>query len=507
MDHAAPSSVTAPSLQVVVTRVLTADVNGPDGAFRYQGAFLYENYSDLHQTFVANRQYYNQRHRDSEHYLGFRLVARHFNSVKPCITVELPADCVVDLAELGKAFHSGDMMSAMELPQWGSVLNTIAGLVSSKVGGSSGNGPYATAAGYFMKIEETSAKEFTCYYGYPDTKVTNGMDSKEGSTPLLVPTTNDSNAIVMYARDADVPFAQRREFRQALLAKAVAIPGCPSAPTHSNIGSSYIPTPPSGKKVPPPPPPPRPSAASRSVGGSGGGSPLTHYPPLTLQRGLGPFADLRLVLATLIGHDKTQSYIANHALEGATLDLYLLPWDDAMDTNRELRVFVDERSLVVGITPWNPFGQRADDTGRGSTAREGGVDRKAFQWMELLGDADLEQLGREVVAFVEGHIVPVVLASTPFKGFTADVLVQERHWTSAPNETERWHVSLVETGPFGAFMHTGSGLFHWLESDVFNQSGDAHHPRVVHFRLLTDDVGKGVRLSVTKPVRKPDMVD
>jgi hypothetical protein len=301
-----------------------------------------------------------------------------------------------------------------------------------------------------MRLEECSAKEFECYYH---------IDESSSSSPL------SSGGCIVYARPADIPFAQRRKHKQLI--------------------ESDLPVPAEGAA----------------------------HPALTYMRGVGPYKHWNVVLSAIVVHQKCQIFIDKHIKSATPLKMYLCPFDESITTDRELRVYVQDLK-VVAIGPWNPFGAIAAATCSPSSAI--GEKRVAFPWVERLTDVQLAALGARVVRWVEAIVVPQIAAVTSLRDATVDLHVGDEGDDGVVGEPV---LRLVETGPFGRFMAAGSTLFHWLEDDIFRPtitSSSSSDPRSlapatvlprcpVVFRVLTD-APSGLRLSTTKPVPKPDLL-
>lgn len=129
------------------------------------------------------------------------------------------------------------------LPEWKEVADELALILgellltsptptSSPQSSTTSSSIFKLPCGYFMKMQETSAKEFTCYYGYDhhesSTEVT---ATPPGTTPpnnTTPPPPIGAAAIRIYARDGDIPLAQRRAHKDVIMAKAPIIPACVS---------------------------------------------------------------------------------------------------------------------------------------------------------------------------------------------------------------------------------------------------------------------------------------
>jgi hypothetical protein len=249
---------------------------------------------------------------------------------------------------------------------------------------------------------------------------------------------------VVYGRVNDVPFRQRQAHRAAL----TAFGDLPAVPA------------------------PRDGADA--------------LPALNFVEGAGPHRHWATVLAALVVDEKIQAYATHHAVAETPLHLYLNPWDSEMDTSRELRCYT-RHGRVVAIGPW--------------------YHASIHSWIDLLSDADLATLARDVASYVESEIVPLVQRLTSFCDgtFTADVLVPR---TSTP--TDRGF-RLVEVGSYGACQAVGSTLFQWLEFEIFGDTVSAADPepcsrdQPIEIRVLAREP-VGVCLSAMRPVPEPDIL-
>ncbi|KAJ9453630.1 hypothetical protein DIPPA_16934 [Diplonema papillatum] len=401
---------------VRVRRILEDNVVGKATAWRYQTAFVHEKYAAVRAEWLATKAAHDEMEQRYLRELGYGFLVQQGLKEAASFTLDVPA--LRQLLHLGSLYRGaalwGPTGCAMEHPDWSALIQCF----QQQCGSGDARGfDLASGQGCFLRIEETSAKDFECYH-----------DAAAGG-PF--------QRTAIYARAGDIPWAQRRAFAAEIAASA------PSLPAKAAL------------------------------------------PPLTYLRGQGPYTNWHTVVAALVVDEKCQLYAGHHVDADRPLSLYLSPWDTRMDTARELRVYV-KCGVAVAIGSWHP--------------------EAVFPWLDQdLTDEDLATLAREVADYTEREVVPVVSRAPAFAGdctFAVDVLVLPRAASEAGG-SERWQLAVVELGGYGKHHATGSTLFHWLEDDVFESAADA--TPVCEIRVLTADPARGERLSVLKPVPRPDL--
>ena len=88
------NAATGDDFTVTVRRVAASDVAGADTRYRYQTAFVYQNYAALHARWLGDKEAHNALERRYLAELGFGFIARHFSDVKPCRAFELTPENV-----------------------------------------------------------------------------------------------------------------------------------------------------------------------------------------------------------------------------------------------------------------------------------------------------------------------------------------------------------------------------------------------------------------------------
>ena len=139
--------------------------------------------------------------------------------------------------------------------------------------------------------------------------------------------------------------------------------------------------------------------------------------------------------------------------EAATV--FLLPFDPAMATRRELRVFVCE-GRVTAISQYDWF-----DTATVFSA---------------MSDAELARVARAVEAFYVEKLNPAWSAV----GGTASIIMDVEYLA----ETDE--VQLIELNSFGAEFASGSALFHWMRDRdiVYRSPASSSEPQPICIRVL-----------------------
>ena len=139
--------------------------------------------------------------------------------------------------------------------------------------------------------------------------------------------------------------------------------------------------------------------------------------------------------------------------EAATV--FLLPFDPAMATRRELRVFVCE-GRVTAISQYDWF-----DTATVFSA---------------MSDAELARVARAVEAFYVEKLQPAWSAV----GGTASIIMDVEYLA----ETDE--VQLIELNSFGAEFASGSALFHWMRDRdiVYRSPASSSEPQPICIRVL-----------------------
>ncbi|KAJ6519308.1 hypothetical protein C8R45DRAFT_950953 [Mycena sanguinolenta] len=160
----------------------------------------------------------------------------------------------------------------------------------------------------------------------------------------------------------------------------------------------------------------------------------------------GPLTSAQAVVEQLATSHRSRHALKEALSEDSPVRVYLMPWDDTMDTRREYRVF---------CAPTSAYHPRP--------SRVTAVSQYSWHKRSLLADLPPAQLEAEMAHLLEGitHIHAEIIAHSLQNGMNAllnrDGFVFDVYLHPGTRE-----VQLLELDPFGVRANCGSCLFHWV---------------------------------------------